>query len=129
MLYLFDTHALLEWQYQDRVSADYIAFFDQQNQLGQIAVSAATFWEVALLRQKGRTQIVNVRQWKNELLQKTNLRLLTPSADEMILSAELPLIHKDPFDRLLIAQAIHHNLQLVTRDGFIQQYNVQTFWL
>jgi PIN domain nuclease of toxin-antitoxin system len=40
----------------------------------------------------------------------------------------LPPIHKDPFDRMLIAQAIHHNLELVASDKAIHQYPVRIFW-
>ena len=41
---------------------------------------------------------------------------------------DLPLIHRDPFDRLLISQAQHEGLTLVTRDAMIQQYAIRTIW-
>jgi len=40
----------------------------------------------------------------------------------------LPRIHKDPFDRLLIAQALHENLTIITSDEQIQRYDVPTLW-
>ena len=40
----------------------------------------------------------------------------------------LPPIHKDPFDRMLIAQAIHHDLEFVASDAAIHRYPVRTFW-
>jgi PIN domain nuclease of toxin-antitoxin system len=42
--------------------------------------------------------------------------------------AKLPLLHKDPFDRILIAQAIEHGLMLATPDPLIRQYAVRTIW-
>ena len=40
----------------------------------------------------------------------------------------LPLIHRDPFDRMLIAQALHHDMTLVTSDETIRRYPVRTLW-
>lgn len=127
--YLFDTHALIFWSNQSAVSPQFIQFFDEQNQQGTLYVSAISFWEVALLVQKGRLALADVQGWQAELLRNTNLRLLDPSATEMIDSTLLPLHHKDPFDRLLIAQAIQHGLTLVTQDQAIQQYAVAHLWL
>ena len=43
-------------------------------------------------------------------------------------AATLPMIHRDPFDRMLIAQAIHHDLTLIASDDHIRQYPVRTLW-
>ena len=58
-----------------------------------------------------------------------NIHLTEPSASEMINSALLPDLHKDPFDRLLIAQANQNNFLIVTKDQEIQKYDVETFWI
>ena len=71
----------------------------------------------------------DVNAWKEEILKNTNLKLINPTADEMIDATLLPKHHKDPFDRLLIVQANHHNANLVTRDSLISHYAVQTFWM
>jgi PIN domain nuclease of toxin-antitoxin system len=47
----------------------------------------------------------------------------------MIDSVLLPDIHRDPFDRLLIAQAIQNNFLIVTKDKNIQKYDMETFWM
>ena len=127
--YLFDTHALIFWATQTNVSDDFIAFFDQQNQRNKICVSSISFWEIAFLVQKNRIAISDIHAWKNELLYNTNLHLIDPSATEMIDSTLLPSHHKDPFDRLLIAQATQNNLILVTQDEMIARYDVQQLWL
>ncbi len=54
---------------------------------------------------------------------------MDPSASAMIDSVLLPDIHKDPFDRLLIAQANQNHFLLVTKDQTIQKYEVETFWI
>ncbi len=126
--YLLDTHALIFWHNKENVSEDFIKFFDKQEQQGCLYVSSISFWEVALLVKKGKIRIYDVHGWKNELLNNTNMHLVDPSASEMIDSTQLPNIHKDPFDRLLIAQAKHNNFLLVTKDDHIKEYEVETVW-
>ena len=127
--YLFDTHALLFWNNREFVSEEFITFFDDQAQKGHVYVSSISFWEIALLVKKGKISMSDVHAWKNEILSNTDIRLVEPSASEMIYSTLLPDYHKDPFDRLLIAQANQNNLVLVTKDKDIQQYEVAVFWI
>ena len=127
--YLLDTHALLFWNNGESVSEEFINFFDDQAQKGHLYVSSISFWEIALMAKKGRISMSDVHAWKNEILSNTNIRLVEPSASEMIHSTLLPDYHKDPFDRLLIAQADQNNLLIVTKDKCIRQYDVVIFWM
>ena len=127
--YLFYTHSLIFWDSKEAVSQEYVKFFDQQDQKGCIYVSSISFWEIALLVKKGRIEINDVHAWKNELLSNTNIRLLDPSATELIDSTLLPEHHKDPFDRVLITQANSRNLLFVTQDQTIREYDVSVFWI
>ena len=54
--------------------------------------------------------------------------VLPISFEHTLTVSSLEFIHKDPFDRLLIAQSICDNLIIATKDSFIEQYNVQTIW-
>ena len=127
--YLFDTHALIFWSNKELVSDDFIKFFDKQEQKGNIFVSPISFWEIALLVKKGKIEMQDTHGWKNEILSNTNIKLINPTSSEMIDSTLLPDHHKDPFDRLLIAQAYRNKLLLVTKDKKIQKYTVSTFWI
>lgn len=127
--YLFDTHALIFWSNKELVSDDFIKFFDKQDQKGNIFVSSISFWEIALLVKKGKIEMKDTHGWKNEILSNTNIKLINPTSSEMIDSTLLPDHHKDPFDRLLIAQAHRNKLLLVTKDKKIQKYTVSTFWI
>lgn len=127
--YLFDTHSLVFWDNKDAVSKDYINFFDKQDQLGKLYVSSISFWEIALLKKKEKLEIDDIYIWKNELLKNTNLHLIHPSENELIDSTFLPDYHKDPFDRVLIAQANQNNFKLVTKDEIIKKYKVSVFWI
>jgi PIN domain nuclease of toxin-antitoxin system len=124
-----DTHALLFWQSKQSVSQQFIQYLDEQAEKGRLFVSSIAFWEIALLVQKGRIAPMNIHAWKNELLQNSNIQLINPSASDMIDSTLLPPHHKDPFDRLLIAQANNNNLKLVTKDQAISNYQVALFWI
>ena len=127
--YLFDTHALVFWNNKETVSEEFINFFDNQVQQGRLYVSSISFWEIALLVKKGNIAISDLHAWKNEILNNTNIRLIEPSASEMIDSALLPDHHKDPFDRLLIVQANQNKFLIVTKDRDIHKYQVKTFWM
>ena len=127
--YLFDTHALIFWNSNESVSEEFITFFDKQVQKGHLYVSSISFWEIALLVKKARMSIPDVHAWKNEILSSSNIRLIEPSASEMIHSTLLPDHHKDPFDRLLVAQAEQNSLLIVTKDRNIDKYEVETFWM
>ena len=82
-----------------------------------------------MLAKKGRIGVTDVHAWKDDLLNNTALQLIDPTATEMIDSVSLPDHHKDPFDRLLIAQARRHTMTLVTRDAEIAKYDVSLFWM
>lgn len=127
--YLFDTHAIIFWQAKISVSEDFLKFFDKQEQNEMLYLSSISFWEIAFLAKKGKIEIADVHAWKNELMLNTNIRMIEPSASEMIDSTLLPDHHKDPFDRLLITQANHNNLILVTQDQNIEKYQVKQFWV
>ena len=126
--YLLDTHALLFWTSEIGVSDKFIKFLDKQEQKGTLHVSSICFWEIALLVKKGKLSLEDVHAWKNELLNNTSLAVIEPTVSEMIDSTLLPDHHKDPFDRLLIAQARQHDFVLVTRDQNIWKYDVRHFW-
>ena len=127
--FLFDTHALLFWSTKESVSTKFIQFFDRQDHFGRIYVSPISFWEIALLAEKGRILISDVNIWKNELLSHTSIQIVSPSITDMIDSTLLVKHHRDPFDRLLVIQAVRNDLLLVTRDKNIQNYDVETFWM
>lgn len=127
--YLLDTHALIFWAESTEMSSDFIAFLDEQQGLGRLYVSAISFWEAALLAKKGRIELADVHAWKDDLLNNTNLQVIDPTATEMIDSVSLLDHHKDPFDRLLIAQALRRDMTLVTRDAEVSKYEATIFWM
>ena len=127
--YLFDTHALIFWSTKQLVSKEFLDFFDNQTLQGNVLASSITFWEVALLSKKGKVEITDVNGWMSGLMENTDIKIINPSASDMIDSTLLPDHHRDPFDRLLIVQALRHNALFVTKDSAIKSYSVSTFWI
>jgi PIN domain nuclease of toxin-antitoxin system len=83
---------------------------------GDIAVSAVSFWECALLYAKGRIALPkSPAAWRADML-NAGMMELPLSGDSAVLSAELEGIHRDPADRFIAASAISHRATLMTAD-------------
>ena len=127
--YLFDTHALIFWSSKKWVSKDFIDYFDSQTLRGNVFASIISFWEAALLAKKKKIKISDVHEWKTGLLENTNINIIDPWASDVIDSTLLPDHHKNPFDRLLIVQALRHKALFVTKDQAMADYSVKSFWI
>ena len=89
-----------------------------------VYVSAATAWEISIKRAIGK-----LKTPESDYLQELRLHRFTPlsiTTDHALAVENLPPYHKDPFDRMLIAQAQNEKLTLVTRDQRIESYDVRT---
>jgi PIN domain nuclease of toxin-antitoxin system len=120
VLLLLDTHVLLWWSAGDpglgrRAEA---AIADPAN---VVFISAATAWEIAVKRAAGRLEAPDARV----LIEAGGFQGLPIDADHAVASAELPPHHRDPFDRLLVAQAQLEQLSLVTADPQLARYDVE----
>lgn len=95
---------------------------------GENVVSVASYWEVVIKAQKGLLAISDLATWWRQATELTAARVLQVRASHVTALAALPLLHKDPFDRILIAQAKAERLALLTNDAQISTYPVQTTW-
>lgn len=119
MRLLLDTHVLLWWVTGDRrlVKSLRAAIASRDN---DVAVSTATFWEIAIKKQLGR--IALDLQELVDAVRADGFAETTVTAAHTLQIESLPLRHRDPFDRMLIAQAIVEGRRFVTRDGLILAY-------
>ena len=120
MLLLLDTHALLWWLND---SAELGAKTRQTIASGDnlVFVSAATAWEVAVKRASGKLDAPgDIASW----IADNHFTPLSIAVEHAVEAAELPPYHRDPFDRILIAQARRIGLTLVTSDERISEYEV-----
>jgi PIN domain nuclease of toxin-antitoxin system len=88
-------------------------------------VSAVTVWEVAIKRSLGK---VKARGGMLNEIERAGVELLPVTARHADLVASLPLHHRDPFDRLLVAQATAENIPLVSSDESLRRYDVEVIW-
>jgi PIN domain nuclease of toxin-antitoxin system len=95
---------------------------------GENVVSVACYWEVVIKTQKGLLSIGDLATWWRQATDLTSARILHIRPSHITALATLPLLHKDPFDRILVAQAKTEGLALVTNDGPTGEYPIQTLW-
>lgn len=118
---LLDTHALLWWLADDpalgAVARQLIG--EPRN---QVLVSAASIWEISIKRSKG---LLEVPDDLEALVEDEGFTKLPISLFHAQQAGALLEIHRDPFDRMLIAQTQAEGLELVTADGIIPQYGVK----
>jgi len=96
----------------------------------EVFVSLVSLWEVAIKHATGKLSINHKPlDWYERLLQNHQLNELSMTRQNTVKAAALPPIHKDPFDRLIIATALIHNFTIVTSDEKIIQYpGIKTLW-
>lgn len=118
MRVLLDTHVVLWWLADDPTLSDEIKHLLDAEP--EAYVSAATLWEVALKQALGKLAPADLP----ERVRDAGFRPLGITPAHAIAAGRLPEIHRDPFDRMLVAQAQCEDLTLVTRDEHIHKYDV-----
>jgi PIN domain nuclease of toxin-antitoxin system len=121
MIYLLDTHLLLWAAGQpERLSGDARALLEDPR--SELMFSAASIWEVTIKRTLGRDDFrVEPRLLRRGLLDN-GYRELVITSEHTVAIERLPPLHKDPFDRLLLAQADVEGVTLLTADTLVAQY-------
>lgn len=98
----------------------------------ELFLSPVTLWEILVNHMRGKRLPLNVpgtpERYFVELRQRLGIVSLPVDEGSVAQLTKLPDIHRDPFDRLLICQAIEHSLTLVTPDKSIQRYPIKTLW-
>ena len=128
MRILLDTHAFLWFITADpKLSANAErAIRDPEN---TPLLSIASVWEIAIKMNQGRLPIpLPLHQFISQQQQANRIEILPIELEHTYEIARLPLHHRDPFDRLLIAQAMVANLPLVSTDSAFDAYPVQRLW-
>jgi len=132
MSYLLDTHTLI-WAIKERKKLSQAVIEILENADNTIFVSAITFWEIALKFSNGKLELQNIvpDQFTETALQM-GFQLISLSPEESASYHKLTLTtHKDPFDRMLIWQAIQRDLIFITKDERLEQYKssgLKTLW-
>lgn len=118
MSLLLDTHVLLWWLTGDRRLTK--ASRDRIQRAGEVGVSAASLWEIAIKKGLGRIDVD--LDGLRAAVEADGFEHVAITWDDAVRVDVLPALHRDPFDRMLIAQAIGGSRQLLTRDEAILRY-------
>jgi len=124
---LLDTHALLWWFTRDsKLSAAAAKVLTPT--VNVVYVSAAVAWELAIKTRSGKLDAQAILADFQGLLLERGFRRLTISTAHALRAGQLPLHHRDPFDRMLVAQAQALNFPIVSADTAFDRYGVQRIW-
>ena len=128
---LLDTHALL-WYLNDSPllpeTARHVISSTEY-----VETSIASLWEIAIKIALGKMEVdgasepLTIRGIADDC-RMSGIDIVPISVDALAGLEQLPDIHKDPFDRLIVAQATCEGLTIVTKDANIQRYDVETIW-
>jgi PIN domain nuclease of toxin-antitoxin system len=125
---LLDTHALLWWLFDDpKFSSKARTAIEKSDR--RVWVSSASAWEIATKVRIGKLpEIGDVAEKLPSYLRRERFEALPISLDHALAAGILPGPHKDPFDRMLIAQARIEKLRVVSIDSVFKQYGVPVLW-
>jgi PIN domain nuclease of toxin-antitoxin system len=102
------------------------AFVDPDN---EVYLSAVSVWEIAVKHSLGKLPLpTSPERFIPNQRERHGITPLPLEEGAILYVSKLPLLHRDPFDRALVCQAIHHELTLLTPDPLITQYAVRTAW-
>lgn len=127
MIFLLDTHALI-WFLEDESKLPPKTKSVLSDASISCCVSIATLWEMTIKSQIGKLELSFSLVELIESLAQNSISIIPiePSHLQKLLS--LDSHHKDPFDRLIIAQALHEGMTIISKDQYFKAYNVTTLW-
>ena len=125
---LLDTQAFLWFSLRDqrlsRRAKDAIEAADSL-----LMISPVCFWEIAIKVKVGKLSVPSsFRDFISEELTANDILVLPITVDHAAMTLELPFHHKDPFDRMLVAQSLVEGWPIVSSDGLLDAYGVNRIW-
>ncbi len=128
MRFLLDTHTYL-WLVREPGRIPNSVFSVLEDDRNRFYLSILSLWEMTIKSSRGKLQLPggDIASMLQEI-EAFPISLIAIEPEGLPFLGQLPWIHKDPFDRLLIAQAKRHSLTILTNDNFVQQYDVACLW-
>jgi PIN domain nuclease of toxin-antitoxin system len=127
MRLLLDTHAFI-WHHEDKPLLSDVVNKALDDPANQIFISTASLWEMTIKTSIGKLILSRHVHEVMTAYVESGAIILPISPDHALATANLPWHHRDPFDRMLIAQALYEGLILVSRDSMFASYELKTLW-
>jgi PIN domain nuclease of toxin-antitoxin system len=124
---LLDTHALF-WWFSDTLRLSKRASSIISNPDNTVLVSAATAWELAIKVNLGKIDALSLAVELGRYSEQEGFTELPISIEQATRAGLLPLHHRDPFDRLLVAQAQSLNVPILSADRILDRYDIKRLW-
>lgn len=123
---LLDTHTFIWYSENDPKLPESIKINIEN--ADRVYISIASLWEIAIKLSIGKLSLRSNYESIETSLEPAGISLLPISFADTVRVMNLPLHHRDPFDRILIAQSINHSLTLVSCDAAFAAYSIQIKW-
>ena len=123
---LLDTHAFIWYSENDPKLPESIKI-DIEN-ADRVCISIASLWEIAIKLSTNKLSLRSNYESIEASLEPAGIELITISFADTVRVMNLPLHHRDPFDRIIIAQSINYSLALVSCDIAFTAYSIQLKW-
>jgi PIN domain nuclease of toxin-antitoxin system len=128
MRVLIDTHVFIWYiQNSERLPGSVATYINDGR--NDILLSIASVWEMAIKQSTGKLNLgLPYASFIEEQMRLNSMKLLPLRLDHLEVVTTMPFHHRDPFDRLLIAQAMLENIAIVSVDSIFSSYPVQRIW-
>lgn len=127
MNYLLDTHALI-WFLNGEEHLSEKSKKVIENPENSLFISIATIWELAIKISLGKFKFDQGFKQFLELIEENGFEVIPISLEHALRLSTLEFLHRDPFDRLIVVQAMTDNLTVITRDEYMEKYSISTLW-
>lgn len=127
MRYLWDTHTFLWWIAGTPKIRSQVRFIIEDEEHEPI-LSIASLWEISVKNALGKLEIQGPYESIIEDVDQNGIKILPILFEHTVIQHSLPFHHRDPFDRILIAQAIHGNMPILSADEQFDLYPVKRVW-
>lgn len=127
MKLLLDTHAFI-WFVENDESLPASLKIQIEDTDNEIFISIVSLWEIAIKTSLGKLEMAIDLPTIIDKIEENGFVMLPIFPEHTVCVASLPFHHRDPFDRMLIAQTIVEKLKIISKDGVFDSYGVDWFW-
>ena len=127
MAYLLDTHTFLWFVAGDKQLPESVKA--KIKDIGELCfLSVASLWEITIKYQIGKLTLYISLKELFEYADRNQIEIMQISNEHLLTLSSLPVHHSDPFDRLIVSQALAENLTLITKDKLLKKYKIKQQW-